>query len=69
MKENDKVWVNGDSVVLGIKDYNVRVDTLGTIIETPRKYAKKVLVSLDEIDGDHNVACLVYKSKIDLFKG
>lgn len=64
MKQGDRVFVRGDSAELWIQDYNVRVYTMATIEETPRKQAKKVLLTLDTIDGDSNVCCYVRKSKV-----
>lgn len=64
MKKGDRVLVSGDSCDLWIEDYNVSVSTGATVKETPSKYAKKVLLVLDSIDGEDNVCCLVRKSKI-----
>lgn len=64
MKKGDRVLVSGDSCDLWIEDYNVSVSTEATVKETPSKYAKKVLLVLDSIDGEDIVCCLVRKSKI-----
>jgi hypothetical protein len=47
MKQGDRVYISGDSKELWIKDYNVRVSTNAIVEETPKKNAKKVLVTLD----------------------
>ena len=55
------------SLGLGIKDYGtVRVVSYGIIADTPRKYSKKVLVTLDSIDGEGNVTVLCFRNKITL---
>lgn len=62
MKRGDKIRVDGFADELGIDDYGgVYVSTEGILVETPRKYAKKVLVTLDNIDGEGNVTVLVFK--------
>lgn len=66
MKQGDRVHINGDTSELWIADYNVRVSTGATVEETPEKYAKKVLLTLDSIDGETNVSCYVRRSKIRL---
>ncbi len=66
MKQGDRVWVSGDSAELWIDNYNVRVDTGATVESTPTSQAKKVLLTLDRIDGEPNVCCLVRKSRISL---
>ena len=63
-KIGDRIFVSGDSCDLWIEDYNCRVSSYGTIEETPTSKAKKVLVTLDSIDGEENVCCRVRKSKI-----
>lgn len=68
MKQGDTVFINGDSSELWIKDYNTRVSTYATIEETPKKNAKKVLVTLNYIDGESNVYCYVRRSKVKLLK-
>lgn len=64
MKKGDRVYISGDSNELWIEDYNVRVSTIATVEETPNKNAKKVLLTLDSIDGEENVCCLVRKSMV-----
>lgn len=64
MKKGDRVTVSGDSSELWIKDYNVRVSTEAVVEETPKPHSKKVLLTLDEIDGDRNVCCYVRKSRV-----
>lgn len=64
LKEGDRVLVSGDSADLWISDYNVRVYTCATVEKTPAKRSKKVLVTLDSIDGDANVMALVKKAGI-----
>lgn len=59
-----RIVMKGDSIDWGIdKDYNVRLDTFGTIEETPAVGAKKVLVTIEEIDGDGKVTKRVKISK------
>lgn len=64
MKQGDRVYISGNSTELWIKDYNVRVSTNAIVEEAPKKNAKKVLVTLDWIDGESNVCCRVRRSKI-----
>lgn len=56
-----KYYIDADSSKLWLEDYNVRVCSIATLLETPDSKAKKVLVKLDEIDGDHNVVCRINK--------
>lgn len=59
--EGTKYRIDAYSDELWLEDYHVRVCCDVTILETPDKNAKKVLVELDEIDGDHNVVCRINK--------
>lgn len=63
IREGDRVRLSGDSKDLWISDYNVRVNTQATVVQTPAKHAKKLLVIIDEIDGDHNVTTLIRRSR------
>jgi hypothetical protein len=59
-KKGDVVWVSGD---ISNKDYNCRVDSQG-VVEADQKTARsKVLVTIDDIDGDHQ-ACLSVDPKL-----
>ena len=64
LKTGDRVKISGDTAELWITDYNVRVDSEATIMETPRPSSKKVLVTIDAIDHDSNVTTYVRKSKL-----
>lgn len=65
MKEGDIVRIDGYADELGIEDYGrVRVITHGVIEATPQKYSKKVLVTLDCIDGEGGVTVRVFKNKL-----
>lgn len=65
MKEGDIVRIDGYADELGIEDYGrVRVITHGVIEVTPLKYSKKVLVTLDCIDGEGGVTVRVFKNKL-----
>ena len=64
MKQGDRVYIGGDSTDLWIKDYNVRISTGAIVEETPKKNAKKVLLTLDWLDGESNVCCYVRRSRI-----
>lgn len=66
VKKGDRVFVSGNSDELWIEDYHVRVSTEATVEETPVRNAKKILLTLDEIDGDRNVCCRVRRSKVEL---
>lgn len=68
MKQGDRVWVSGDSAELWIKDYNVRVNTGVIVEEEPSPRAKKILLTLDQIDGDWHVLCYVRKSKVAMYR-
>lgn len=56
-----KFYIDAYSDELWLEDYHVRVCCEATLLETPDTRAKKVLVNLDEIDGDHNVVCRINK--------
>lgn len=65
LKKNQVISISGDSKELGIKDYNVRVNTLATVLENQAdNYQKKILVTLNNIDGDSNVCARVFIKKI-----
>ena len=64
MKKGDRIRVSGNSDELWIEDYNCNVDSEGTVEETPSSKSKKVLVTLDYIDGQGNVCVRIRKSKI-----
>lgn len=65
LKEGDRISVSGYADELGLKDYGaVSVETNGTVTMTPPKYAKKILVTLDSIDGEGNVTVLLYRKHI-----
>ena len=67
-REGDRVQISGDSAELWLADYNVRVDTEGTVLETPSPQDKKVFVCIDSIDGDRNVNAFIRKSRIKLLE-
>lgn len=56
MYAGDRLYFNGD---IELEDYDVRVSTYGTVVQTPQVYDDTVLVCLDEVDGDKNVNCIV----------
>lgn len=60
----DRVYLSGDAKALWIRDYNVRVASHATVVETPDKNAKKVMVNIDEIDGDHDVTVRVRRDRL-----
>lgn len=64
LKEGMTVWLSGDSADLGIADYNVRVGSAAKVARTPNKSDKKVLVTIDSIDGDSNVTTFVKRSAL-----
>lgn len=61
LKEGTTFWISGDSYEIGIKDYNVRVLSFGTVIQNSSSKSKYALVVLDNIDGDRNVCARVKK--------
>lgn len=63
-KAGMRIHVEGDSSDLWIQDYNVRVCTDGTIVCNPNSNDKKVLVTLDSIDGESNVCVSIRKSHL-----
>lgn len=68
IKEGDRVLVSGDPSELWISDYNTRVCSLATVMETPTPLDKKVLLTIDNIDGESNVCLFVRKSKVKLIE-
>lgn len=65
LKKNQVISISGDSKELGIEDYNVRVNTLATVLENQaNNYQKKILVTLNNIDGDSNVCTRVFIKRI-----
>ena len=68
IKRNQKYHVRGYSTDLWIKDYNVDVDTVATVEETPKASDKKVLVTLDEIDKERNVCVCIRRTVLKNMK-
>lgn len=66
MKKGDRVLISGDPSELWIPDYNARIYSLATVMETPKTHDKKVLLTIDYIDGESNVCLFVRKSKVKL---
>ena len=65
LKRNQVISISGDSKELGIEDYNVRVNTIAIVLENQvYNYQKKILVTLNDIDGDSNVCTRVFTKKI-----
>lgn len=64
VRNGDRVYISGDSSNLWIKDYNVQVDSMATVEEAFSKMSKKMLLTIDTIDGDQNVCCSVRKSGV-----
>lgn len=64
LKEGMRVFISGDSDELWIKDYHVHVSSNATVLETPSNKSKKVLVCIDNIDGDNKCNVYVRISKI-----
>lgn len=58
-----RVRISGDSADLWISDYNVRVDSLATVVAEPGRYARKLLVVIDSIGGDSDVETFVRRSR------
>ncbi len=62
LKVGDRVWLSGDSAAMWIGQYDVRVDTGATVVQTPPPNAKKVMLNIDVIDHDVNVCAYVRRS-------
>ena len=56
--------VSGHSRQLWIEDYDVYVDAIAIVEETPSPLSKKVLVTLDEIDKDRHVCVAIRRSAL-----
>ena len=56
--------ISGDSDELGLEDYHVSVSSPVHVVEQPTTKAKKVLVCIEEIDGDHNVWARIAKKHL-----
>ena len=51
LKKNQVISISGDSKELGIEDYNVRVNTLATVLENQvNNYQKKILVYFSDLN-------------------
>ena len=59
-----RVSLSGDSAELWIQDYNVRVSSYATVEIAPAPRDKKVMVSIDSIDGDCNVTAKVHRNRL-----
>lgn len=64
LKPGDRVYLSGDTKALWIRNYNVRVASHATVVEMPDKNAKKIMVNVDEIGGDHDVAVRVRRDRL-----
>lgn len=64
LKPGDRVYLSGGAKTLWIRDYNVRVASHATVIEMPDKNAKKIMVNVDEIDGDHDVTVRMRRDRL-----
>lgn len=65
MQAGDRIKVDGYADELGIEDYGcVKVVSNGIVAMTPKKYSKKVLVTLENIDGDGNATVLCFRNKL-----
>lgn len=62
--KGDRVVISGDCAEFWVDDYNVRLDTEGTVWHTPSPYERKVMVMIDEIGHDKNVLGLLRRSKL-----
>lgn len=62
-KVGDRFMIEGD---IEFDDYNVRVNTFGTVLMNEVKGETQLLCCLDYIDGDHNVN--VYVDVNDMFE-
>lgn len=63
LQKGDRVRLSGDAAELWLSDYNVRVDSLATVVATPAPYLHKVMVCIDNIDGDCHVTARVRKTR------
>ena len=64
IKAGTRIYVSDDAAELWLGDYNVRVCSDGVVLHDTAPHDKKVLVSLDYIDGESNVCVLIRKSRI-----
>lgn len=64
LEQGARAYLSGDSADLWLKDYNCRVSSPVTVLETPRKGARKILVSIDTIDGDGHVTAYVRRNRL-----
>lgn len=64
LKEGMRVRISGYSDELWIEDYHVNVSSGATVLETPSPKAQKVLVCIDEIDGESNCNIRVRINKL-----
>lgn len=59
-----RVYVEGRTTDLWILDFDGYVSSSGTVDKTPTIYDKKVMITLDEINGERGVGVSVRKSKL-----
>lgn len=64
IQSGSRAYLSGDSAEMWLKDYNCRVSSPVTVLETPAKCARKVLVCIDSIDGEGNVTAYVRRNKL-----
>lgn len=58
------VYIEGDAAAITTSDYTCRMATVAQIIDEPYTEDDYVLVSAEQIDGDHNVWVYVLKTAI-----
>lgn len=63
-KPGDRVYLSGDTKTLWIRNYDTRVASHATVVEMPDTNAKKIMVNIDEIDGDHDVILRVRRDRL-----
>lgn len=66
-KKGEDVLVQGWAKDLWIEDYDCYVCSGGTVVEDQKYNDRKVLVTIDKIDGEGNVCCRVRASKLSRF--
>lgn len=67
--EGMMVYIEGDAAAITTSDYTCRVASPALIVDTPDLNDDYVLVSIEEIDGDHNAWVYVQKTAVRPLRG
>lgn len=63
-REGERAYVDGDAPEICTAGYTVKIASCATVVDTPDPDDEYVLLSIDEVGGDHNAWVYVLKDKV-----